>query len=353
MCRGILGLEDDPTKGYSHQRSMLKPTVLRTKLSYTLFSVINLTVVVALLLAIAALVQIMVLRVFLLGLTYLVVVVVTDRALLRLWRNKIVLDERGLSASIDRSYLHVQWDEIESVWQPEAVAKIGILRMTTSDGTRQLYLNLFDKARTWDAIREHIPAAALRAGSYKQEPSYHEFQNVLKELIENYDLPLGTVHGPAQAIGWICIGLFVPLALACFNTGLWVFVPFYVIFSLLIAIYLLAIGRTEIDLEGLTHYAWFGRYHMAWDEITELESSPLDTWMVLHGERKRLSLPGIKLWSGIDRGRMLSLYMYVLAEKEVVQCETQWADFKLLNRGTRRPRRSETAPDRQRADPEE
>jgi hypothetical protein len=353
MSRCVLGWKNDPAKTHTYQHSMLKPTVLRTKLSYTLFSVINLTVVVALLLAIAALVKIVALRVALLGLTYMVVIVVADRALLRLWRNKIVLDDRGLSASIDRSYLHVRWDEIEAIWQPEAVAKIGILRMTTPSGTRQLYLSLFDKARTWDAIRSHIPAEALQAGSYKQEPSYHEFQNVLRELIANYDLPLGTVHGPAQAIGWLLIGLFIPLALACLNAGLWVFVPLYILFSLLIAVYLLAIGRTEVDLSGVTHYAWFGRYRMDWDEITELESSPLDTWMILHGEGKRLSLPGIKLWSGIDRGRMLSLYMYVLAEKEVMQCETQWADFKLLNRGTRKPRTRETAPGSQRADPEE
>jgi hypothetical protein len=324
---------------------MLKPVVLRTKLTYTLFSLINLLVVVVLLLAIAALVVDVILRVALLGATYLVVVVVADHALLRLWRNKIVLDERGLSASVDRSELRVRWDEIEAVWQPEAVAKIGILRMTTARGTQQVYLSLFDKARTWAAIRAHIPEQALQAGSYKQEPSYHEFQNVLRELIANYDLPLGTQHGPAQALGWLGIGLFIPLGLACLNARLWVFVPLYFLFGLLSIIYLIAIGRTELDLNGVTHFAWFGRYHIGWDEITLLETSPLDTWMILHGEGKRLAMPGIRLWSGIDRGRMLSLYMYVLAEKEVVQCETQWADLKLLNRRTRIPRDGESGQD--------
>ena len=318
---------------------MLKPVVLRTKVSYTLFSIINLTVVVVLLLAIAALVQNVILRISLLGFTYLVVAFVADRALLRLWRNKIVLDEQGMSASVDRSYLHIRWDEIEAVWQPEAVAKIGILRMTTPVGTQQLHLSLFDKSRTWDAIRAHIPPAVLEAGSYKQEPSYHEFQTVLRELIANYDLPLATQHGPAQAFTWLGVGFLLPLGLACINSGLWVFVPFYLLFGLLSVVYLLAIGRTELDLDGVTHKAWFGRYRMEWDEIMELESSPLDTWMILHGEGKRLSLPGIRLWSGVDRGRMLSLYMYILAEKEIVQSETQWADFKLLNRGTRTTRR--------------
>lgn len=314
---------------------MVKPTVLRTKLSYTFFSILNLMVVVILLLAITALVRDVFLRVALLGITYLMVIVVADRALLRLWRNKIVLDEQGMSARIDRSYLRVRWDEIEAVWQPEAVAKIGILRMTTASGTQQLYLSLFDKSRTWGAIRAHIPETALQAGSYKQEPSYHEFQCVLRELIANYDLPLKTQHGPAQAFGWLGFGLFIPLAVACINARLWIFVPFYILFGLLSLVYLLAIGKTELDLDGVTHRAWFGRYQMDWDEITALESSPLDTWMILHGEEKTLSLPGIRLWSGVERGRMLSLYMYVLAEKEIVQCETQWADFKLVNRGTR------------------
>jgi hypothetical protein len=325
--------------------SMLKPVVLRTKLSYTLFSIINLAVVVILLVAIAALVQDVILRMALLGFTYLVVVYVADRALMRLWRNKIVLDGEGMSASVDRSYLRIRWDEIEAVWQPEAVAKIGILRMTTASGTRQVYLNLFDKSRTWGAIRAHIPEPALQAGSYKQEPSYHEFQTVLRELIANYDLPLATQHGPAQAFTWLGVGVLLPLGLACINNGLWLFVPFYLLFGMLSGVYLLAIGRTELDLEGITHRAWFGRYRMAWDEIVKLESSPLDTWMILHGKGKRMSLPGIRLWSGVDRGRMLSLYMYILAEKEIVQCETQWADFKLFNRATRIRRKREDRKD--------
>lgn len=323
---------------------MLKSIVLRTKSSYTVFSLLNLTVVVLLLIALSMLVESMALRVGLLGLTYLLAAVVLDRTVLRLWRNKIVLDEQGMSASIDRSYLRVRWDDIEAVWQPEAVAKIGILRMTTSSGTQQLYLNLFDKPRTWQAIRARIPPAALEAGSYKQEPTYQEFQSVLRELVANYDLPLSTKHGPAQAAAWLAAGLFLPLAAACIDARLWLFVPFYLLFGIAAVIYLLAIGRTEIDLLGITHHAWFSRYRVSWDEITLLESSPLDTWMVLHAGNRRLSMPGLRLWSGVDRGRLLSLYMYLLAEKEIMQSEGQWVDFKLRNRGTRLPRHVRSDP---------
>ncbi len=114
--------------------------------------------------------------------------------------------------------------------------------------------------------------------------------------------------------------------------------PFYAVSAVISFVYLMAVGTTKLDIDGVTHLAWFRKYRMGWSEITEVESSPLDTWMILHGGGKKLALPGIRLWSGIDRGRMLSLYMYFLAENAVQQRETQWADFKLLNTGTQQPR---------------
>ncbi len=323
----------------------MKPIVLRTKLSYSIFSLLNLVVIVSLMLAIVALVRSIPWRIALLGLTYLAVLIFIDRTLLRLRRNKIILDARGIHSSQGGLQVQVDWNEIEAVWQPEAVAKIGIFRVTTPTGPRQIYLGTFDKARTWDVIRQYVPPAALKAEAYKEIDSYSEFRSVLHELFTDYSFPLETTHSGARLIGWIGLVTLGTLSVIFARAGFWFFVPLYAFSALISLVYLLAVGRTKLDFEGVTHLAWFGRYSIRWSEIREIESSPLDTWMVLHGKGKKMALPGIRLWSGIDRGRMLSLYMYILAENAVLQRETQWADFKLRNAGTRQHPGSQASPD--------
>jgi hypothetical protein len=316
----------------------MKPIILRTKLSYSIFSILNLAVILGLMLTIIVIVQSVAWRVALIALSYLATFLFLDRTLLRLRRNRIILDETGLRASQEGGQVQVAWDDVEAVWQPEAVGKIGILRMTTASGTRQVYLGTYDKARTWEVIRQFMPPAALQADTYKEVAIYAEFRSVLQELFAGYQFPLVTNHGGARFIAWIGVIVLAPLSVTFARAGLWVFVPFYAVSALISLVYLMAVGTTKLDIEGVTHHAWFRKYRMRWADITEVESSPLDTWMILRGEGKKLALPGIRLWSGLDRGRMLSLYMYILAENAIQQRETQWADLKLLNTGTHQHR---------------
>ncbi len=135
--------------------------------------------------------------------TYLATFLFLDRTLLRLRRNKIVLDETGLFANQEGGQVQVKWDDVLAVWQPEAVGKIGILRMTTSRGTRQVYLGTYDKGRTWEAIRRFMPPSALQAETYKEVEIYAEFKSVLQELFASYQFPLVTSHSGARLIALI------------------------------------------------------------------------------------------------------------------------------------------------------
>ena len=110
-------------------------------------------------------------------------------------------------------------------------------------------------------------------------------------------------------LAWFDIALFGLAALLSQRDGFpgwWIFLFFVAggIFLLLI------LGPIEMNDKFIQHTSPLtGRCRMEWDEVEKVEIAPKEGGdMVLHGQGKRLAVPGINLWSAKGKEQMVELF---------------------------------------------
>ena len=73
---------------------------------------------------------------------------------------------------------------------------------------------------------------------------------------------------------------------------------------------LLILGPIEMSDQFIQHTSPLsGHCRMEWNEVEKVEIAPKEGGdMVLHGQGKRLAVPGTNLWSGKDKPQMIELF---------------------------------------------
>lgn len=112
-------------------------------------------------------------------------------------------------------------------------------------------------------------------------------------------------------LGWLDIAFFGLCAFFSWRDEFpaW---PVFIFFASGGALLLFIDGSVEMNEQFIRNtMLLFGRWQMNWDEIERIEIQPGHGGMgdmVLHGQDKRLAIPGINLWSGESKEQMIKLF---------------------------------------------
>ena len=132
---------------------------------------------------------------------------------------------------------------------------------------------------------------------------------------------------------WFFVFFLLLIALYLLNMGSPVSLFFFFLANLFL-IPLLRIGPLEMTDEYIRHRLPVGCFEIAWDEVQWIQLSPYDTFMVLHGEKKKLVIYGQSLWGGVETPAMQQLFKRQLEARDLLIVETEMAHWQ-ISRGTR------------------
>ena len=81
-------------------------------------------------------------------------------------------------------------------------------------------------------------------------------------------------------------------------------------------------GRLTISPTGVTLHVLFGRFSLAWSEVTAVESKAQGTYIALISGRRRLPVPVRMFWFGPERFRAGALLDHHLATRNIPVTDT-------------------------------
>lgn len=132
-----------------------------------------------------------------------------------------------------------------------------------------------------------------------------------------------------QIIGWVGIVFFGGAAIAAYVSDQpWLAVGFlpFVAVSLGVA---LGAGRFTLDSHGVAHRSVFGRFHISWHEITQVEIGIRYGTYVFHGTNKHFVLSPPGAWSGPQKSAAYELLRRKIEESRITPYPSNAAEYKM------------------------
>jgi hypothetical protein len=260
----------------------------------------------------------------LIGLCFVVIVVVLIRQAIPLWRNRIRLDDDGLSGYVANiGSFSVLWRDIIVAAYDEALPQNTELHLATTDN-RSFFISLapFNRVEICKIIQAQAPSAALEKDAYKNLPNYQEWEAENIRLVSDPSEAM-RVKGSltVKGIAWFSILMCLSIAaLVLLQQGNWYVGLTAIMLALTLpGIYLLIMlsGSIETDGQSVTHNSPFGHYRIRWDEIKRIESGRFADWLVFYGEDKRLAFMGPIMWSKACRDQMLRFIQAQVQQRDI------------------------------------
>jgi len=118
----------------------------------------------------------------------------------------------------------------------------------------------------------------------------------------------------------------------CFN-AYWTAL-FFLISANLCLVPLLRVGPLEMNEEYIRIRLAVGCFEIAWDEIEWIEINDFETFMVLHGENKKLLIYARSLWRGREKDDVYRLFRHQIEDRELKVVESEKVQWQ-LSKGTR------------------
>ena len=249
------------------------------------------------------------------------VVIVLRRDVIPLFRDKIYIDEVGVSGRVSNSDINVRWDEVILASRVEEVKKQPIVYLATGKGELSLPLNHFADGDTlWQLVQTRVAPEALEEDAYKRLPGYGEWEAESRQLVSGVVRPLTVKPTQAIVVGWVCVAFFVGCAFFSWRAGQGEVAPLFLLFVGLGGYLILTAGTIKMDSDTITYITILARYQMRWSEVERIETDMSGSSVVFFGNNKQLAMYGLGYWSGVDREQMLRV---MTAQTELRQIKTE------------------------------
>jgi hypothetical protein len=261
----------------------------------------------------------------------LAVLFVRNAALLA-FHSVLYIDENGISGRIGKmTQFEVAWSTIIATWMDNRVPSNQFyLFLGTPEGVVSVPLALFDKNHVWEIVQSRVNPDALREEAHKKLPGYEDWMTLGKKLEKEIAVrPLCVTDNRVNAaFGWVILVFFTIMAVRSFLEGELILTFLFGILAAMGIALALSAGSLEMDIEAVTRIHRFGRYRMEWREIKWIEINPQNTCIVLHGDDKRLVIPGPKVWAGSDQEQMRHWFRVQIIRRQIDDKWSYWAQFK-------------------------
>ncbi len=131
-------------------------------------------------------------------------------------------------------------------------------------------------------------------------------------------------------MGWVCIVFFGLSAISSWRNGSHGLSLFFLFYAGIGLYPLLFLGSLEMNTEFIRVTTILGRWQINWDEVETLEIFPKKGCdMVLHGNNKRLAIPGTMLWAKQDEKQMIEFFDAQIKSRKIEIKRTQRAAFQM------------------------
>ena len=106
-----------------------------------------------------------------------------------------------------------------------------------------------------------------------------------------------------KALSWMCIILFIYLAIMSYLTGQGHVAPVFVFFVLLGILLFLLTGKLHVNRDRIVSITPVGKYEIWWDEVHQVEIDFSGGGLVFYGtdKNKRMAVTGPKYWGRKNR----------------------------------------------------
>ena len=273
-------------------------------------------------------------KLIIIAIVFFLVVYTIEKFIAPLWSDYLIIDETGFRGRILRRYIDVHWKDVKAIWQPEAHRVNSRISLSTVRGLIEIFIGHLGIDKIWSAFHYYGPLEIFESGKFRETIDYIKLHSLTNRLIELIDFPLRSTHYPARVVGWIGLGLGSIMVLMSLYIMV-CFLPVYVFMVGLSLLILFSFGSLEIDPESITYSTWLGRYQIQWDEIRAIEQEPTGGWLLLHGNGKRLGIPGLSTWSGRKKEIMQLYFRTRLLEKDIVITKSFGVNFRFWSKNCR------------------
>jgi hypothetical protein len=259
----------------------------------------------------------------LIGLCFVVIVAVLIRQAIPLWRNRIRLDDDGLSGYVANvgSFI-VRWRDVIVTEFTERSPHSTELRLATKDGLFFISLVPFDGIGIWKIVQAQVPASALKKEAYKGLPNYQEWEAENIRFVSDSSKVVRIKGNPTvRVVAWLSIIMCVFVAaMILLQQGNWcVGLTAMTLALTLPGIFLLILLSCSVDMNGqsITLVSPWGHYRIRWDEVRQIESGRFSDWLILYGKDKRLAFMGPSMWSKSGREQALRFMQAQIQQREI------------------------------------
>ncbi len=229
---------------------------------------------------------------------------------LPLFRTRVYVDRYALHGKINGASFYIHWENILIArLMGSARSEHQALLLVTKSGPVELPLYMLEAGLLWKKVQSYVNPNALREAPFKEwlgtQPAYRTYLARYWRQIEIQE-HAGRVHvRPSWVVYALSAIILLILSLLAFL--LWYVNPqdpwFYLLLAF-ISYRLLGLVFSEtitVDSEGISCGTLLGRTHMHWHEVTRIDFTVDEEWMVIYGRHKHMALIGPLYWGGREK----------------------------------------------------
>jgi hypothetical protein len=248
-----------------------------------------------------------------------------------IWRARIYMDEQAIWVTVKKTPFGLEWTEIVAARVIEDMNHQKFLLLGTMHAALKFPLKYLDVDAVKQAALSYLGPEAFDEDAFERVPPsltvIYRWNQLLDEAAMAVTVPMA---GWIKTLGWVVI-VAVALVVSISSPSDSAIVALLFSPFIGIGLVLVNVGSTRIELSAdhVRLRTMLAHHEIRWDEVRWIETDDRMSMLVLHGEDKRLTIPGGDYWSGADRARAWLRFVAQMDARSVTVQRSFWSQFKL------------------------
>lgn len=248
-----------------------------------------------------------------------------------IWRARIYMDEQAIWVTVKKTPVGLEWTKIVAAQVIEDLNHHKFLLLGTMHTALKFPLKYLDVDAVTQAALSYLGPEAFDEDAFDKVPPSLTVTYRWNQLLDETAMAVTVrMAGWIKTLGWVVI-VAVALVVSISSPSDSAIVALLLSPFIGMGLVLVNLGSTRLELSAdhVRLQTILARYEMRWDEVRWIETDDRMSMLVLHGEDKRLTIPGGDYWSGADRGRAWPRFVAQMNARSVKMQRSFWSQFKL------------------------
>ena len=248
-----------------------------------------------------------------------------------IWRAHIYMDQQSIWVNVKKKPFGLEWTKIVAAQVIEDLNHQKFLLLATMHTSLEFPLRYLDVEAVKQAALSYLGPEAFDPDAFDKVPPSLTLTYMWNQLLDEATMAVTVrMAGWIKTLGWVTIiAVAVVVSISSPSDSAIVALLFSPFIGMGLVLVNVGSTRLELSADHVRLRTILARYEMRWDEVRWIETDDRMSMLVLHGEDKRLTIPGGDYWSGADRGRAWPRFVAQMNARSVTMQRSFWSQFKL------------------------